>query len=159
MCPLCRFLRISFQGYIVYIVCTFANSLKTGSSFGHLVLLELQAAARHAHCHAVEVLHAIRHYQEAALHQVPEVFYHNQKAVLHPTAPLFDQEAQSLKPRCVKALKWIFIICDNGKDGALSNQKVCIHEGYSTFYVSFATFSVRLSYNSYSDISMNKDIF
>ena len=37
--------------------------------------------------------------------QVPEVFYYAQKAVLHPTAPLFDQEAQSLKPRRVRALK------------------------------------------------------
>ncbi|CAL4936650.1 unnamed protein product [Urochloa decumbens] len=53
--------------------------------------------------------------------QVPEVFYYAQKAVLHPTAPLFDQEAQSLKPRCVRALKRIFIICDNDKDGALSD--------------------------------------
>ncbi|KAG2534364.1 hypothetical protein PVAP13_9NG062195 [Panicum virgatum] len=53
--------------------------------------------------------------------QVPEVFYYAQKAVLHPTAPLFDQEAQSLKPRCVRALKRIFILCDNDKDGALSD--------------------------------------
>ncbi|KAK6159949.1 hypothetical protein DH2020_003330 [Rehmannia glutinosa] len=34
--------------------------------------------------------------------QIPEVFYYAQKAVLHPTAPLFDQEQQVLKPRCVK---------------------------------------------------------
>ncbi|ONM10692.1 Mitochondrial Rho GTPase 1 [Zea mays] len=53
--------------------------------------------------------------------QVPEVFYYAQKAVLHPTAPLFDQELQALKPRCVRALKRIFIICDNDKDGALSD--------------------------------------
>ncbi|CAD6259451.1 unnamed protein product [Miscanthus lutarioriparius] len=33
--------------------------------------------------------------------QVPEVFYYAQKAVLHPTTPLFDQEVQSLKPLCV----------------------------------------------------------
>lgn len=51
--------------------------------------------------------------------QVPEVFYYAQKAVLHPTAPLFDQETQSLKPRCVRALKRIFILCDNDRDGAL----------------------------------------
>ncbi|GJN22913.1 hypothetical protein PR202_gb10521 [Eleusine coracana subsp. coracana] len=53
--------------------------------------------------------------------QVPEVFYYAQKAVLHPTAPLFDQEAQSLKPRCVRALKRIFIMCDQDHDGALSD--------------------------------------
>ncbi|MQM18319.1 hypothetical protein Taro_051310, partial [Colocasia esculenta] len=56
--------------------------------------------------------------------QVPEVFYYAQKAVLHPTAPLFDQETQSLKPRCVKALKRIFIICDQDRDGALSDAEL-----------------------------------
>ncbi|KAK1428278.1 hypothetical protein QVD17_17109 [Tagetes erecta] len=49
----------------------------------------------------------------ANLVQVPEVFYHAQKAVLHPTAPLFDQETQTLKPRCIRALKRIFILCDH----------------------------------------------
>ncbi|KAI3499798.1 hypothetical protein L1887_35608 [Cichorium endivia] len=53
--------------------------------------------------------------------QLPEVFYYAQKAVLHPTAPLFDQEAQTLKPLCIRALKRIFIHCDNDRDGALSD--------------------------------------
>ncbi|PSS26530.1 Mitochondrial Rho GTPase [Actinidia chinensis var. chinensis] len=56
--------------------------------------------------------------------QVPEVFYYAQKAVLHPTAPLFDQEAQTLKPRCVRALKRIFILCDTDRDGALSDAEL-----------------------------------
>ncbi|XP_042517716.1 mitochondrial Rho GTPase 1-like [Macadamia integrifolia] len=56
--------------------------------------------------------------------QVPEVFYYAQKAVLHPTGPLFDQETQALKPRCVRALKRIFILCDNDKDGALSDAEL-----------------------------------
>ncbi|KAF8401666.1 hypothetical protein HHK36_012612 [Tetracentron sinense] len=56
--------------------------------------------------------------------QVPEVFYYAQKAVLHPTAPLFDQETQSLKPRCVRALKRIFILCDNDRDGALNDSEL-----------------------------------
>ncbi|KAF3784022.1 Mitochondrial Rho GTPase 1 [Nymphaea thermarum] len=56
--------------------------------------------------------------------QVPEVFYYAQKAVLHPTGPLFDQETQTLKPRCVRALKRIFILCDHDKDGALSDQEL-----------------------------------
>ncbi|CAH1436836.1 unnamed protein product [Lactuca virosa] len=56
--------------------------------------------------------------------QIPEVFYYAQKAVLHPTAPLFDQEAQTLKPRCVRALKRIFILCDNDRDGALSDAEL-----------------------------------
>ncbi|ONK78441.1 uncharacterized protein A4U43_C02F18790 [Asparagus officinalis] len=56
--------------------------------------------------------------------QVPEVFYYAQKAVLHPTAPLFDQETQSLKPRCIRALKRIFILCDTNRDGALSDSEL-----------------------------------
>ncbi|XP_076929712.1 mitochondrial Rho GTPase 1-like [Bidens hawaiensis] len=56
--------------------------------------------------------------------QIPEVFYYAQKAVLHPTAPLFDQEAQTLKPRCVRALKRIFILCDHDRDGALSDAEL-----------------------------------
>ncbi|XP_051145819.1 mitochondrial Rho GTPase 1-like [Andrographis paniculata] len=53
--------------------------------------------------------------------QIPEVFFYAQKAVLYPTAPLFDQEQQVLKPRCVRALKRIFILCDHDRDGALSD--------------------------------------
>eukprot|EP00268_Persea_americana_P056886 TRINITY_DN676_c0_g1_i2.p1 TRINITY_DN676_c0_g1~~TRINITY_DN676_c0_g1_i2.p1 ORF type:complete len:751 (-),score=142.06 TRINITY_DN676_c0_g1_i2:510-2441(-) len=56
--------------------------------------------------------------------QVPEVFYYAQKAVLHPTGPLFDQETQTLKNRCVRALKRIFILCDHDRDGALSNAEL-----------------------------------
>uniref|UniRef100_A0A5B7A3M3 Mitochondrial Rho GTPase n=1 Tax=Davidia involucrata TaxID=16924 RepID=A0A5B7A3M3_DAVIN len=56
--------------------------------------------------------------------QIPEVFYYAQKAVLHPTGPLFDQEAQTLKPRCVRALKRIFILCDHDRDGALSDAEL-----------------------------------
>ncbi|GMI65608.1 MIRO-related GTP-ase 1, embryo defective 2473 [Hibiscus trionum] len=56
--------------------------------------------------------------------QIPEVFYYTQKAVLHPTGPLFDQESQTLKPRCVRALKRIFILCDHDSDGALSDAEL-----------------------------------
>ncbi|KAI3704313.1 hypothetical protein L1987_74530 [Smallanthus sonchifolius] len=56
--------------------------------------------------------------------QIAEVFYYAQKAVLHPTAPLFDQETQLLKPRCVRALKRIFILCDHDRDGALSDAEL-----------------------------------
>ncbi|RRT45223.1 hypothetical protein B296_00053173 [Ensete ventricosum] len=63
-------------------------------------------------------------FSDAVLPQVQEVFYYAQKAVLHPTAPLFDQETQSLKPRCVRALKRIFILCDHDRDGALSDSEL-----------------------------------
>nr|XP_016501670.1 PREDICTED: mitochondrial Rho GTPase 1-like isoform X2 [Nicotiana tabacum] len=60
----------------------------------------------------------------ANLVQVPEVFYYAQKAVLHPTAPLFDHETQALKPRCVRALKRIFILCDHDMDDALNDEEL-----------------------------------
>lgn len=53
--------------------------------------------------------------------QIAEVFYYAQKAMLHPTSTLFDQEAQTLRPRCVRALKRIFILCYHGRNGALSD--------------------------------------
>ncbi|KAF7831187.1 mitochondrial Rho GTPase 1-like [Senna tora] len=61
---------------------------------------------------------ALRHFQ------VAEVFYYAQRSVLHPKAPLFDVESQTLKPPCVEALKRIFILCDQDKDGALSDSEL-----------------------------------
>ncbi|KAI8986202.1 mitochondrial Rho GTPase [Trametes punicea] len=50
---------------------------------------------------------------------VSEVFYFAQKAVLHPTAPLYDSREHVLKKECVAALKRIFKLCDTNKDGVL----------------------------------------
>ena len=64
------------------------------------------------------------------------MFYFAQKAVLHPTAPLYDSRehvsswldtpsllvlisSQVLKPDCVNALKRIFNLCDFDRDGLL----------------------------------------
>ncbi|KAG8663396.1 hypothetical protein MANES_01G208001v8 [Manihot esculenta] len=58
------------------------------------------------------------------LMQVPEVFYYAQRAVLHPTAPLFDQENQTLKPLCERALRRIFLLCDHDMDGALNDTEL-----------------------------------
>ncbi|XP_076904214.1 mitochondrial Rho GTPase 2-like [Bidens hawaiensis] len=60
----------------------------------------------------------------ANLVEVAEVFYYAQKAVLHPTAPLFDQDSQTLKPRCIKALKRIFILSDHDRDSALNDSEL-----------------------------------
>ena len=50
---------------------------------------------------------------------VSEVFYFAQKAVLHPTAPLYDSREHVLKKECVAALRRIFKLCDTNKDGLL----------------------------------------
>ncbi len=55
---------------------------------------------------------------------VSEVFYFAQKAVLYPTAPLYDSRAHTLKPACVEALKRIFRLCDMDKDGLLSDDEL-----------------------------------
>ncbi|KAL4588181.1 hypothetical protein LXL04_001063 [Taraxacum kok-saghyz] len=60
----------------------------------------------------------------ANLVQVPEVFYYAQKAVLHPTAPLFDNESETLKPRCERALRRIFFLCDHDMDSALNDSEL-----------------------------------
>ncbi|PWZ02167.1 mitochondrial Rho GTPase 1 [Testicularia cyperi] len=55
---------------------------------------------------------------------VSEVFYFAQKAVLYPTAPLYDSREHVLKPACVDALKRIFRLCDCDKDSLLSDAEL-----------------------------------
>lgn len=68
---------------------------------------------------------------------VPEVFYYAHKAVLHPTAPLYDAKDHKLKPKAVDALKRIFRLNDKDKDHLLSDdelnqfQKKCFNTGLS----------------------------
>ncbi|XP_030196073.1 mitochondrial Rho GTPase 2 isoform X1 [Gadus morhua] len=65
------------------------------------------------------------------LKNISELFYYAQKAVLHPTAPLYDPEDKQLKPQCVRALSRIFYISDRDNDRILSDvelnrfQKAC----------------------------------
>ncbi|CAG8461994.1 8997_t:CDS:10 [Acaulospora morrowiae] len=55
---------------------------------------------------------------------VSEVFYFAQKAVLHPTAPLYDSRDHVLKPACIDALKRIFNLCDTDKDAVLNDDEL-----------------------------------
>ncbi|KAG9349880.1 hypothetical protein JZ751_026233 [Albula glossodonta] len=65
------------------------------------------------------------------LKNISELFYYAQKAVLHPTAPLYDPEDKQLRPMCVRALTRIFNISDQDNDRILSDnelncfQKLC----------------------------------
>ncbi|PNX82898.1 mitochondrial rho GTPase 1-like protein [Trifolium pratense] len=56
--------------------------------------------------------------------EVVEVFFFAQKAALYPMSPLFDRESHTLMPRCRRALKRIFILCDHDRDGALSDAEL-----------------------------------
>ncbi|KAI9316101.1 EF hand associated-domain-containing protein [Dichotomocladium elegans] len=55
---------------------------------------------------------------------VAEVFDFAQKAVLHPRAPIYDSQEQTLKPPCLEALTRIFTICDTDKDGILNDEEL-----------------------------------
>ncbi|KAI8899737.1 P-loop containing nucleoside triphosphate hydrolase protein [Globomyces pollinis-pini] len=55
---------------------------------------------------------------------VSEVFYFAQKAVLHPTAPLYDSREHVLKPACIDALRRIFKLCDLDKNGIMDNTEI-----------------------------------
>ncbi|KAJ1656415.1 ERMES complex Ca(2+)-binding regulatory GTPase gem1 [Dispira simplex] len=55
---------------------------------------------------------------------VSEVFYFAQKAVLHPTGPLYNSREHSLKSGCREALTRIFKLCDTNKDGVLDDEEL-----------------------------------
>lgn len=55
---------------------------------------------------------------------IAEVFYFAQKAVLHPTAPLYDSREHVLKGPCEAALERIFRLCDGNKDNLLDDEEL-----------------------------------
>lgn len=55
------------------------------------------------------------------LKNISELFYYAQKAVLHPTAPLFTHDEQQLTEKCENGLVRIFKICDLDNDGVLND--------------------------------------
>lgn len=68
-----------------------------------------------------------------SLKNISEMFYFAQKAVLHPTGPLYSPETGNLKENCKKALTRIFSLCDLDKDGLLNDdelgnfQRICFN--------------------------------
>uniref|UniRef100_A0A3P9PZ32 Mitochondrial Rho GTPase 2 n=1 Tax=Poecilia reticulata TaxID=8081 RepID=A0A3P9PZ32_POERE len=67
------------------------------------------------------------HYEPCSaknLKNISELFYYAQKAVLHPTAPLYDPEDKQLKPACVRALSRIFYVSDQDNDRILSDAEL-----------------------------------
>jgi Ras family protein T1 len=55
---------------------------------------------------------------------VDEVFFFAQKAVIYPTAVLYDLAEGQFKPKCVAAFKRIFKLCDIDKDGVLDDHEL-----------------------------------
>uniref|UniRef100_A0A7N9AR10 Mitochondrial Rho GTPase n=1 Tax=Mastacembelus armatus TaxID=205130 RepID=A0A7N9AR10_9TELE len=58
------------------------------------------------------------------LKNISELFYYAQKAVLHPTGPLYCPEKKDMKPLCVKALTRIFKVSDLDNDGTLNDNEL-----------------------------------
>ncbi|XP_064415179.1 mitochondrial Rho GTPase 2 isoform X2 [Latimeria chalumnae] len=58
------------------------------------------------------------------LKNISELFYYAQKAVLHPTAPLYDPEEKQLRTQCTRSLTRIFNISDQDNDGVLSDEEL-----------------------------------
>ncbi|XP_060774044.1 mitochondrial Rho GTPase 1b [Neoarius graeffei] len=86
------------------------------------------------------VLHIMNKYAEIEtcvecsaknLKNISELFYYAQKAVLHPTGPLYCPERKQMKPACVRALTRVFKISDLDNNGILNDnelnffQRVC----------------------------------
>ncbi|KDR15477.1 mitochondrial Rho GTPase isoform X2 [Zootermopsis nevadensis] len=55
------------------------------------------------------------------LNNISEMFVYAQKAVLHPTSPLYTFDQQQLTEACQKALVRIFKLCDADNDGLLND--------------------------------------
>ncbi|KAM6155589.1 mitochondrial Rho GTPase 2 [Rhynchocyon petersi] len=64
------------------------------------------------------------------LRNISELFYYAQKAVLHPTAPLYDPTAKQLRPECAQALTRIFRLSDQDLDEVLSDQELNSFQKY-----------------------------
>lgn len=62
------------------------------------------------------------------LKNISEVFYYAQKAVLHPTAPLYSPEERELAPKCKQVLTRIFKICDLDNDNLLSDKEIFLFQ-------------------------------
>ncbi|KAI0212323.1 Mitochondrial Rho GTPase 1 [Lamellibrachia satsuma] len=58
------------------------------------------------------------------LKNISEVFYYAQKAVLHPTAPLYIPDSKQLTVKCKSALTRIFKICDQDNDQILNDKEI-----------------------------------
>jgi len=58
------------------------------------------------------------------LKNISEVFYFAQKAVLHPSAPLWNYHDKDLTENCKRALLRIFKVCDLDNDGIMSDSEL-----------------------------------
>ncbi|XP_039516920.1 mitochondrial Rho GTPase 1b isoform X3 [Pimephales promelas] len=58
------------------------------------------------------------------LKNISELFYYAQKAVLHPTGPLYCPEKKEMRSACVRALTRIFKVSDLDNNGVLNDHEL-----------------------------------
>ncbi|XP_076149825.1 mitochondrial Rho GTPase 1b isoform X1 [Alosa pseudoharengus] len=58
------------------------------------------------------------------LKNISELFYYAQKAVLHPTGPLYCPDQKEMKVACLRALTRIFKVSDLDNDGILNDNEL-----------------------------------
>ncbi|EGV94365.1 Ring finger protein 135 [Cricetulus griseus] len=86
--------------------------------------LEIKQANVICIVYAVNNKHSIDKCSAKNLKNISELFYYAQKAVLHPTGPLYCPEEKEMKPACIKALTRIFKISDQDNDGTLNDAEL-----------------------------------
>eukprot|EP00049_Salpingoeca_infusionum_P028033 m.35795 g.35795 ORF g.35795 m.35795 type:complete len:629 (-) comp9923_c0_seq1:153-2039(-) len=55
---------------------------------------------------------------------IADVFFYAQKAVLFPIKPVYDMTTRSLTPAFMKALRRVFVLCDEDKDNLLNDREL-----------------------------------
>uniref|UniRef100_A0A8C1DUI7 Mitochondrial Rho GTPase n=1 Tax=Cyprinus carpio carpio TaxID=630221 RepID=A0A8C1DUI7_CYPCA len=89
------------------------------------------------------------------LKNISELFYYAQKAVLHPTGPLYSPEEKEMKPSCIKALTRIFKISDLDNDGILNDNELNFFQVRAVFFSCLHTqtcFNIPLAPQALEDV-------
>lgn len=101
-------------------VIVVGNKLDLRSGDAHAIESELRSAAGPI----MEIFRQVETLMDCSAKKminVSELMLFATKAVLHPTAPLYDKGSHELKPACVRALTRVFALCDSNEDAVLDD--------------------------------------
>jgi len=104
-------------------VIVVGNKLDLRSGDAHAIESELRSAAGPI----MEIFRQVETLMDCSAKKminVSELMLFATKAVLHPTAPLYDTGSHELKPACVRALTRVFALCDSNEDGVLDDTEL-----------------------------------
>jgi len=101
-------------------VIVVGNKLDLRSGDAHVIESELRSAAGPI----MEIFRQVETLMDCSARKminVSELMLFATKAVLHPTAPLYDTGSHEMKTACVRALTRVFGLCDGNQDGVLDD--------------------------------------